>query len=306
MIARAAHGNKLQVTDAAPQHEKILTLVAERLPAEFCRVASPSLTFVEHVGHATFATLSRVRGLLSFVGEALVNLGAIVKSPRKFRIKEFTSQLETVCIDAIPVCALVTGLIGVVVAYLFASQMERYGASIFIVEAVGIAMVRELSPIIVAIIVAGRSGSAFTAQIGTMKLNEEVDAMRTLGLHPMHVLVFPRVMALVLAMPLLTFVGDVTGIVGGLLIANGYLGITPATFMDRLQDMLAVRHVYVGLVKAPVFAVVIALIGCRMGLTVEDNARSVGLHTTSTVVQSIVAVILLNAAFAIALVELDI
>jgi phospholipid/cholesterol/gamma-HCH transport system permease protein len=195
--------------------------------------------------------------------------------------------------------ALVTFLIGVVVAYLSAMQLQKYGANIFIVDGIGLTMARELSPVLVAIIVAGRSGSAFTAQIGAMKINEEIDALQALGLSPIHVLVLPRLIALILAMPLLTFVGDVIGIAGGALIANEMLGITPITFYERLQTVLPLKAYLVGLGKAPVFAAVIALIGCRMGFRVENTATSVGINTTSTVVQSIVSVILLDAAFAV-------
>ena len=157
-----------------------------------------------------------------------------------------------------------------------------------------------------AIIVAGRSGSAFTAHIGTMKLNEEIDAMQTIGLSPIRVLVLPRILALMVAMPLLTFIGDVVGIFGGMLISDLRLGISMTTFLNRLQVVVPVRSFMVGLIKAPVFAIFIAVIGCRLGLTVENNARSVGLSTTATVVRSIVAVILLNAAFAVLFVELGI
>jgi phospholipid/cholesterol/gamma-HCH transport system permease protein len=224
----------------------------------------------------------------------------------KLRFKEVFQQLQHSLIFAIPIAALLTFLIGVVVAYLFSSQAVKYGGSIFIVDAVSIAMCRELSPILIAILVAGRSGSAFTAQIGTMKLNEEIDAMRVMGLRVMRVLVLPRVFALAIGMPLLVTIGSLAGIVGGMVVANFYLGITPNTFLDRMQSVLLIKHVYVGLVKAPIFAAFIACIGCYMGLTTEDNARSVGIHTTSTVVQSIVAVILLNAFFAVVLVELKI
>jgi phospholipid/cholesterol/gamma-HCH transport system permease protein len=163
-----------------------------------------------------------------------------------------------------------------------------------------------LSPIIVAIIVAGRSGSAFTAQIGAMRINEEIDALRTLGLSAMQVLIMPRFLALVIAMPLLVFIGDVVGIAGALIVADVKLGITPVTFIERLNVVLTIKSFFVGLVKAPVFAAFIAVIGCRMGMSVEMNARSLGLSTTSTVVQSIVSVILLNAAFAVIFVELGI
>ena len=262
------------------------------------------LNFAQKVGQSV-VEFGRVLARISrFVGRAVVESWSALANPRSFRVKELFVQLESVLVDAVPIAALVTFLIGVVVAYLFAIQVERYGGHIFIVDAVGMAMMRELSPIIVAIIMAGRSGSAFTAQLGVMKINEEVDALTILGLSPFQVLIVPRLVALVLAMPLLVFVGDLVGIFGGMLVADFRLGIGFPMFIERLGNMVAVRHLYIGLIKAPVFAAFIAIIGCNMGLAVESNARSIGNNTTSTVVQSIVAVILLNAGFAIMLVQL--
>jgi len=200
----------------------------------------------------------------------------------------------------------VTLLIGIVIAYLLGLQAEKYGANIFVVDGVGIGATREFAPIIVAVIVAGRSGAAFTAQLGSMRLTEEIDAIRTLGLSPLHVLVVPRVLALMLVLPLLVFVGDVMSLLGAMAIAGPMLDITPVAFMARLREALDLRHVYAGLVKAPVFALFIAVIGTRMGMTVGRDTRAVGAATTSTVVQSIVAVILLDAAFAVLLQALDI
>jgi phospholipid/cholesterol/gamma-HCH transport system permease protein len=199
------------------------------------------------------------------------------------------------------VVALVTMLIGVTVAYLLGLQAEKYGANIFVIDGVGIGMTREFSPIIVATIIAGRSGAAFTAHLGAMRLTEEIDAIRTLGLSPMQVLVIPRVLALVMALPLLVFVGDVMGILGAMLVADPLLGLTPATVINRLQTSLDLTHFWVGFAKAPAFALFIAIIGCRMGMTVARDTRAVGMATTSTVVQGIVSVILLDAAFAIVL-----
>jgi len=261
---------------------------------------------VYRIGLASAGTADVLRKLTAFIGETAVGVAKSLYRPRLIRMKELFIQLELSGIDAIPIVCLVTFLIGIVVAYLFGLQIAKYGANIFIVDAVGLAMCRELSPILVAIIVAGRSGSAYTAQIGTMKINEEIDAMLTLGLSPMRVLVLPRVLALMIAMPLLTFVGDVLGIFGSMIIADLRLDITGATFLQRLHVVLPVRSFFVGLFKAPVFAAFIGIIGCQLGLAVEDNARSVGINTTATVVRSIVAVILLNAAFAIIFQELKI
>ena len=216
------------------------------------------------------------------------------------------SQFETVTLDAIGIVALVTFLIGIVFAYLLGVQAQRFGATIFVVDGVGLAICRELSPILVAVIVAGRSGAAFTAQIGSMKVQEETDAIRTLGLSPIQVLVVPRLVAIMAGLPLLVFVGDVAGIAGGMLIASLQLDISPTAFLARLHTVLPMKALVVGLAKAPVFAAFIALIACRMGLAVARDARSVGENTTSTVVQSIVWVIVLDAVFAVVLQRLGI
>ena len=228
-------------------------------------------------------------------------LAAVLVRPTRLRPRELSAQIERAGLAAIPVVALVTSLIGVVLAYLLALQAAKYGASIFVVDGVAIGATREFAPVIVAVIVAGRSGAAFTAQLGSMRLTEEIDAIRTLGLDPWQVLVVPRVLALVLALPLLVFVGDVASLLGAMLITASMLDIGPGAFVERLQSALDLRHVIVGLVKAPVFAFVIAVIGTRMGMTAERDSRAVGAATTSTVVQSIVAVILLDAAFAVVL-----
>jgi len=300
-------GEEVELLNFQDNHVRIIKLVFERLGGQSALALEPQqLSLVAACGRSFLRGLRAVLGFLGFLGESTIGITAVLRRPALFRLKEFFVQLELVCLDAIPVVSLVTFLIGVVIAYLLAMQVEKYGANIYIVNGVGLAMCRELSPIIVAIIMAGRSGSAFTAQLGAMKLNEEIDALVALGLSPIRVLVLPRLLALVIAMPLLVFIGDVVGIAGGMLVAESYLGITFPTFIERLQIVLPFRAFAVGLVKAPAFAVLIALIGCRMGLAVENNARSVGLNTTSTVVQSIVVVILLNALFAVIFANLGI
>ena len=228
---------------------------------------------------------------------------ALLRRPGRFRAKETVAQFEAVGLDAIPIVALVTFLIGVVFAYLLGVQAQRYGANIFVVDGVGLAVCRELSPLLAAVIVAGRSGAAFTAQLGTMKVQEEIDAISTLGLSPVQVLVIPRLAAIVVALPALVFVGDVAGIAGGMLVGAWQLDIGAAAFLDRLHAVLPMSAFVIGVAKAPVFGAFIAMIACRMGLLVARDARSVGESTTSTVVQSIVWVIVLDAMFAVALPE---
>lgn len=296
----------IQLRNVQPRHQHILELVTEKLELSDQIHPEVELTLLEKIGENSVRCYQRTVEIFSFIGETYIDVWRLIKKIKLFRLREFFVQLETALLDAVPVVSLVTFLIGVVLAYLFGNQIEKYGANIFIVDSVALAMCRELSPIIVAIIVAGRSGSAFTAQLGSMKLNEEIDALKTLGLSVMHVLVLPRVFALIIAMPLLVLIGDFMGIFGGMLIADLQLGITGYTFIERLQAVLPLRSFLVGMIKAPVFAAFIAIIGCRMGLNVAMNARSLGLNTTSTVVQSIVSVILLNAAFAVLFMELRI
>lgn len=289
-----------------PNHERLLALVHERMTCPPAAARSMHLGLVQRIGAAAIAVWRLLKAHNAFVGSLALELLSLIRRPKLFRIKETVSQFETICLDAIPVVGLVTFLIGVVFAYLLGLQAQRYGANIFVVDGVGLAMCRELSPLLVAVIVAGRSGAAFTAQIGTMKVQEEIDAISTLGLSPLQVLVIPRLVAITIALPLLVFVGDVAGIAGGMLISSWQLDISATTFLDRLHGVLPMSAPVVGMVKAPVFAAFIALIACRMGMMVARDARSVGINTTSTVVQSIVWVILLDAVFAVVFERLDI
>ena len=298
-------------SDAAPwiglddASARIVAQVRAHLANAAAPASHPRRALLAPLGRATAALLALLHGHVHFLGACAVAFGQALAQPRRLRLRELTVQLEQTGLSAIPVVALVTTLIGVVVAYLLGLQAEKYGANIFVVDGVGIGATREFAPIIVAVIVAGRSGAAFTAQLGSMRLTEETDAIRTLGLAPMQVLVLPRVLALMLSLPLLVFVGDVMSLLGAMAIAQPMLGIPPDAFLARLREALDLRHVVIGLVKAPVFACVIAVIGTRMGMTVKRDTRALGAATTSTVVQSIVAVILLDAAFAVLTQALD-
>jgi phospholipid/cholesterol/gamma-HCH transport system permease protein len=298
--------HQLPLAGFAANDARIVEQVRKRLDEVTTVMPHPRESLLAHIGRETMSIIELLTGHLNFLGATLVQMVRSLVKPTTIRGRELTAQFEQVCLNAIPVVALVTLLIGVVVAYLLGLQAEKYGANIFVVDGVGIGATREFAPIIVAVIVAGRSGAAFTAQLGSMRLNEETDAIRTLGLSPMDVLVLPRVFALMAAMPLLVFVGDVMSLAGAMLIADPMLDITPTTFLARLQENLPIKHVYVGLAKAPVFALFIAVIGCRMGMNVKRDTRALGIATTSTVVQSIVAVILLDAGFAVLFQELDI
>jgi phospholipid/cholesterol/gamma-HCH transport system permease protein len=304
VLLRALHAKAPggpQWTGFSALNARILDQVRAQLEALTAPPKPARETVLSHVGRQAAALLGLLHGHLTMFGLTVAAVGELLRHPRRLRLRETTVQLEQAGLNAIPVVALVTLLIGIVITYLLGLQAAKYGANIFVVDAVGIGATREFAPIIVAIIVAGRSGAAFTAQLGSMRLTEETDAIRTLGLSPAQVLVVPRVLALMLALPLLVFVGDVMSLLGAMAIAAPMLDITPLAFLTRLREELALRHVLVGLAKAPVFALVIAVIGVRMGMTVARDTRALGAATTSTVVQSIVAVILLDAAFAVML-----
>ncbi|HNQ04255.1 MAG TPA: ABC transporter permease [Thiobacillaceae bacterium] len=296
-----AHGvvwEEARLQDFAPRHLGLLALVDARMQAPEAPPAA-RMGWLTRLGGMAVGALDAGRGMLAFIGHVGQALGEILARPGRLRPRELFTQLEVVGLEALAIVGLMTFLVGMVFAHLLATQIEKFGANIFVVDGVALALTRELSPMLTAILVAGRSGAAFTAQIGAMKVTEELDAISTLGLSPYQVLVLPRLLAIVLVMPLLTFFGDLTGLLGSALIAAQQLDITFFTFFSRLKDVLSLKSVFFGLYKAPVFAVAIALIACRNGFAVSRDARSVGERTTATVVQSLVAVILINAAFAV-------
>jgi len=296
---RGVAWDQVQATGFPPRRLALLELVAQRWQGT-APAPPPRPAWLPRLGAAAWAELGGLRSLLAFIGRVGEALGEALRRPRRLRPREFFTQLEIVGLEALLIIGMMTFLIGVVFAHLLAIQIEKYGANIFIVDGVALALSRELAPLLTAVLVAGRSGAAFTAQIGAMKVTEEIDAIATLGLSPFQVLVLPRLLAIVVAMPLLTFFGNLLGLLGAAVIAARQLDITFFTFFSRLQEVLPLDSVLFGLYKAPVFAAAIALIACRNGFTVTRDARSVGEHTTSTVVQSLVAVILINAAFAVA------
>jgi phospholipid/cholesterol/gamma-HCH transport system permease protein len=290
----------------SPAHRRVIDLVGRHLAHVTSRPAAHRRSFLADLGYNTEVVARLVTGHLNFLGWVASGFAATVIHPRRLRLQELAAQFEQVGIRAIPVVALVTFLIGVVFAYLLGLQAARYGANIFVVDGVAIGMAREFAPIIVAVIIAGRSGAAFTAQLGTMKLTEETDAIRVLGLSPMDVLILPRVLALVVALPLLVFVGDVMSNAGAMVMAAATLDLPTTTYLERLSIALTTRHLGVGLAKAPVFALFIAIIGIRMGMDVSRDTRAIGVNTTSTVVQGIVSVILLDALAAVIFQRLEI
>ena len=242
--------------------------------------------------------------LLGFVGLILQTFVTTMFRPRRWRTTSVIAHIEQIGLDAAPIVALLTFMVGAVVAFLGATVLKAFGATIFTVDLIGFSFLREFAVLLTAILLAGRTASAFTAQIGSMKANEELDALQTLGLSPTEMLVLPRVLALLISLPILTFLAMICGIVGGGVVCALSLGISPAMFLSLMQADIGVQHFLVGIVKAPIFAFFIAAIGCLEGFKVEGSAESVGAHTTSSVVQSIFVVIVLDALAAMFFMEI--
>jgi len=256
------------------------------------------------LGKGVIHSLKLFFAFLSFVGGVCVTFAKTLLNPKNIRFKATLYHLQQNGLYAVPIIAITSFLIGVVIAYQGAVQLKQFGANIFIVEMIGISATRELAPLIAAIVIAGRSASAFTAQIGVMKLTDEIDAMRTMGFRVWEFLVLPRVIALVIAMPLLVVIADGIAIFGGMIIAYSELGITYVEFLDRFRETVAMKHIFIGLFKAPIFGLTIALVGCYRGFQISSNTESVGRYTTVSVVNAIFWVIAFNALFSVVLTEI--
>lgn len=292
-------GYTVRFTGLRPEFEALLRLIATRT-APAANVPLPLTSVLTRIGSKAWQSLLGAFGLLSFLGASAIALMRELLLPRRIRWKSILYNLQTTGVAALPITGLLSFLLGIVIAYQGAEQLSRFGANIYIADLVGLSMVRELSPLITAIIIAGRSGSAYAAQIGTMKVTEEVDALRTIGIGPLDLLVLPKVLALVIALPLLTVYTDIMGVLGGMVMARAQLDVGFTTFIDRLDDAVSLTSFMIGIGKAPVFAVIIALVGCYQGFQVNGSAESVGQQTTKSVVQAIFLVILTDALFSIA------
>lgn len=257
-----------------------------------------------HIGCTVSGVWNQQRTLLGFIGLTLQTLFSVILRPRRWRVTALVAQIEQTGLDAIPIVALLTFLVGAVVAFLGATVLSDFGATIYTVNLVAFSFLREFGVLLAAILLAGRTASAFAAQIGAMKSNEEIDAIRTLGLSPIELLVLPRVLAMLITLPILTFIGIISGILGGLVVCSLALDISPAMFFTILQRDIPLNHFLVGMGKAPVFAFLIAVIGCLEGFKASGSAQSVGEHTTSSVVQSIFMVILFDAIAALFFMEM--
>lgn len=257
------------------------------------------------LGRSTAEALAQGVALLAFIGECSFALGGWLAHPARIHWRPILYNIRSAGFDALPIVGLLSFLLGIVVAYQGADQLRQYGANIFVADLVGLSMLREFAPLITAIIVAGRSGSAYAAQIGTMAVTEEIDAMRTIGIAPLEMLVLPKIIALLIALPLLTVFADVLGVFGGMLMARAQLAVSYAEFLERFVKNVSVTAYLVGICKAPVFAAIIVTIGCFQGFRTHGGADSVGRQTTRSVVQSIFLVIVADALFSVAFSALD-
>ncbi|MGB3126444.1 MAG: ABC transporter permease [Pseudomonas sp.] len=273
--------------------------VPDKAPEE-----ATGIQLLARIGRAVDTVWQDSKKLLGFIGLILETFARGIFRPKRWRITPMVAHIEQTGLDAAPIVALLTFLVGAVVAFLGATVLKSFGATIFTVDLVAFSFLREFGVLLTAILIAGRTASAFTAQIGSMKANEEIDAIRTLGLDPMELLVLPRVLALLVSLPMLTFLAMLSGIVGGGVVCAVALDISPAMFLSLLQSDIGVQHFLVGMVKAPIFAFLIAAIGCLEGFKVSGSAESVGAHTTSSVVQSIFVVIVLDAIAAMFFMEM--
>jgi phospholipid/cholesterol/gamma-HCH transport system permease protein len=291
-------GRSAELRGLRPEFRALVDLVAARAPAPL-RAAAPAGVLARIGANAWQGIVDSV-GLLAFVGAAALAAARWLAAPRRIRWRPIFHNVQSAGLEALPITGLLAFLLGVVIAYQGAEQLRRVGANLYIADLVGLAMVRELSPLITAIIVAGRSGSAYTAQIGTMKVTEEIDALRTIGVPPLDILVLPKLIALVIALPLLTVYTDAMGILGGMVMARAQLDVGFGTFLERLGEAVSLTSYLIGVGKTPVFAAIIATVGCFQGFQVNASAESVGRQTTQSVVQAIFLVILADAAFSVA------
>jgi phospholipid/cholesterol/gamma-HCH transport system permease protein len=291
-------GVRVEVSHARAEHAALIEAVRTRREPAMPPKHSRIIELLADIGRAVMdAGRDLVRGV-SFIGEVVVAIGRALLHPARFRWASLVNQLELIAFRGAPIIILITFLVGCIVAQQGIFQLRRFGATAFVVDLVGIITLRELALLLCAIMIAGRSGSAFTAEIGSMKMREEIDALRVMGLNPVDVLVVPRILALIIAMPILTFLASMAGLFGAGLTAWFYGGIAPETFVSRLQSVITVKHFSAGLIKAPFMAIVIGAIACIEGLNVKGSAESLGQQVTASVVKAIFMVIVVDGLFA--------
>lgn len=298
----------IEIRQLKPEFTKLLEVVGQEIHHQAGTAnqgAIPVRTWRESLGRNTAAAFEQGMALLGFIGECTFALGKCLADPKRFRWRTVLYNIRSAGFDAMPIVGLLSFMLGIVVAYQGADQLRQYGANIFVADLVGLSMLREFAPLITAIIVAGRSGSAYAAQIGTMAVTEEIDAMRTIGIAPLELLVLPKIIAMLIVLPLLTVFADVLGVLGGMLMARAQLAVSYVEFLDRFVKTVSVTAYLIGISKAPVFAAIIVTIGCFQGFRTHGGPDSVGRQTTRAVVQSIFLVIVADGLFSVAFSALD-
>lgn len=281
------------------QYHQLLNLVEEEIEIAPTVPHKNPLSFVARVGKHTYIQLKEFRDYLDFIGRLAEQTLSLFLHPSRLRFNSLASAIDKTGFESLPIIALMSFMIGIVIAYQMGNQLRTYGANIFIVNLLGYSILREFGPLLSAIMIAGRTGSSFAAQLGIMKINQEIDALNTMGVMPGELLVLPRILGLVIALPLLTMWSDIFGVLGGMVMANNLLGVTWIEFLQRFQHEIPVRALIIGLAKAPVFALIISSIGCFQGMRVKGSAESVGQNTTRSVVLAIFFIIISDALFSI-------
>jgi phospholipid/cholesterol/gamma-HCH transport system permease protein len=304
-VVRAADEAKVTL-EARPETQRLLDLVSKaRNREEPSPPPSESLPnrFLVRIGRGLVNLLRDSYETMAFNGRILAALGRVIANPRRFRWAPFVSLAERAGLDALPIVAVTSFFIGAVVGLLGAHMLAQFGAQVFAVELVGVAVLREFAIIITAVLLAGRSASSFAAEIGSMKMQQEIDAMRVMGVDPFEALVLPRFLALFFTIPLLTFVAALAGLFGGMVVLWAVLGLSPDFFFQRIVDQVGANHFWIGLSKSPVMAIVIAGIGCRQGMEVSGDVESLGRRVTAAVVHAIFSIIMIDAIFALIFME---
>ncbi|MBE0527981.1 MAG: ABC transporter permease, partial [Thermoleophilia bacterium] len=296
---------KVEIIGYTPKQKEMYDLLKKEHESKGI-ISKHKESWLEKIGRQAVDFYNDMKELVRFLGELYTNFFHTLLHPKEFRFKEMVYHIYHSGFTAIIIVSLTAFLVGMVIAYQGSVQLAKFRADIFIVDTVSISMVRELGPMITAIVIAGRSGSAYTAEIGAMKITEEISAMRTMGFDPYSFLVMPRIVALMIALPLLIFFADIMGIFGGMFASNMQLHISMNQFINRVYEVLEMKHYILGLIKGPVFAFLIAATGCFRGLQVSENTESVGLHTTQSVVNSIFLVIAFDALFSVIYTEFDV
>lgn len=296
-----ARGKSCEFSGGSGEVRRIVDLYGGRKKSRHKRAQRKPLNAIEQIGSGTLGVLAEVKQMLDFLGQLTASTAHVIRHPKSLNLRDVTLTMERAGADATPIVLLINFLMGFVMAYQSAAQLKQFGANIYVADLVGVSMTRELGPLMMAIIICGRSGAAFAAELGTMKVSEEVDALRTLGFMPLPFLVIPRMLGLILVAPVLVLLADAIGIVGGALVAMTLLDITPTSFLIQLKSAVKASDVFSGVIKGMVFCGAIALISCQQGLATSGGAEGVGRRTTSAVVSILFALIVLDAIFTVAL-----